>query len=317
MILKKVARTTMLVVACLLMAVGVASVIVPYAVSFYLDHKVSMQIEAVEGYRKNRNKEDGITCESESDGDVTRKEADPLYQAMSSYNDRIYSEGQAGIIDIGTFEALPEELASVVDGAIGYIEIPSIDVKLPLYVGATTDNMASGAAILSNTSMPIGGENTNCVIAGHRGYYGGKFFKDIEEISVGDSVFVTNPWETLEYIVEGFDIIEPSDADAVKIRDGKELVTLLTCHPYASNGRYRYLVYCVPVSSAPDINMDDTQVDDDSNGIALGDTETTKVFESSQSGIRTEEILRLVSVCLMCIAIIIYVIYMIRRRRKK
>lgn len=75
------------------------------------------------------------------------------------------------------------------DGAIGYIDIPDMDVKLPLYIGASEKNMALGAAILSETSMPIGGESTNCVISGHRGYRGAPYFKDIELLKKGSKVY--------------------------------------------------------------------------------------------------------------------------------
>lgn len=323
--IRKIVRVAMLSIGCLLVAAGVALATIPYVVGVYLDHKVSAQAEAVEEGRDtvdNRQKgiddiKDDMRMESVEDVDV--KETDALYQAMSAYNARIYDEGQAGIIDLGTFEGLPEELEPVVDGAIGYVEIPSIDVKLPLFVGASNENMANGAAILSNTSMPIGGENTNCVIAGHRGYYGGKYFKDIEEIAIGDSVFITNPWETLEYIVEGFDIVEPSDADAVKIHEGKDLVTLLTCHPYASNGKYRYLVYCVPAASSPNNAVDVAQ---DAKYIDQGTSETIgldrdSALKSSKSDIKVEETFRIVSVCFMMVVVAIYIIHVCRTHRKK
>lgn len=106
------------------------------------------------------------------------------------------------------------------------------------------ENMKNGAAILSNTSMPIGGLNTNCVIAGHRGNGRSKFFLDIEEIQTGDKIYITNPWETLVYEVTETLIIEPTDTASIKIQEEKDMLTLMTCHPYASNGKYRYLVYC-------------------------------------------------------------------------
>lgn len=324
--IRKITRAAMLAVGCLLVAAGAAAAIMPYAVAFYLDHKAAAQIEAVEGYSDVAEAmQDGTVHGSKTgatmdESDMERKISDPLYQAMSAYNVRIHTEGQSGIADIGTFENLPEELEMVIDGAIGYIEIPSINVKLPLYVGASDENMANGAAILSNTSMPIGGKDTNCVIAGHRGYYGGKFFKDIEEIAIGDSVLITNAWETLEYVVEGFDIIEPSDADAVKIHEGKDLVTLLTCHPYASNGKYRYLVFCAPAGDGLDDGIDVAQEDFDVDGgtsTQIVNTKTDGAFESSKKNIMVEEGLRMVSLCLMVIVIVVYLICMIRRHRKK
>ena len=74
------------------------------------------------------------------------------------------------------------------------------------------------------------------MIAGHRGYQGIPYFREIEKLEVGDKVYITNPWETLRYRVESIAIIDPYDNDAVKIQDGKDMITLVTCHPYRSMG---------------------------------------------------------------------------------
>lgn len=173
-----------------------------------------------------------------------QSESDALYQQLQAYNQSLTANGQT-LTDAWDYEQAPitvEYMPS--DGIIGYIEIPDMDVRLPLLLGASEENMAKGAAVLSQTSMPIGGESTNCVIAGHRGYRGSPYFRNIQRLQVGSAVYVTNPWETLEYTVVGFQIILPSDLDAVLIQPGKDMVTLLTCHPYASRGEYRYVVYC-------------------------------------------------------------------------
>ena len=118
-----------------------------------------------------------------------------------------------------------------------------MELKMPIYLGATNQHMADGAAHLSQTSLPIGGRNTNCVIAGHRGYNGASYFRYIEKLKVGDIVTITNVWETLTYRVAEIKIIDPHDVKEILIQDGRDLVTLLTCHPYASGGKQRYVVY--------------------------------------------------------------------------
>lgn len=125
----------------------------------------------------------------------------------------------------------------------GSVEIPRMGVELPLYLGANEENMRLGAAHLSQTSLPIGGENTNCVIAAHRGYAMAAMFRDIEAMQEGDEVIVTNLWETLTYQVVETKVILPSDTEEVLIREGRDLVTLITCHPYGHNYQ-RYVVYC-------------------------------------------------------------------------
>lgn len=126
----------------------------------------------------------------------------------------------------------------------GYIEIPKMGVKLGIFLGATKENMNKGAVHLDKTSMPVGGVNTNCVIAGHRGNgrYG-DMFRAIDKLEIGDKVYITNPWETLNYTVTEVFAISPEDIDKILIQQGKDMVTLVTCHPYGSS-QYRYIVYC-------------------------------------------------------------------------
>ena len=124
------------------------------------------------------------------------------------------------------------------------ISIPALELEMPLYLGATYQHMADGAAHLSQTSIPIGGENTNAVIAGHRGWGGAAYFRYVTELKPGDEVFITNLWGTLTYRVADTQIILPHEVDQILIQEGRDLLTLLTCHPYASGGKQRYLVIC-------------------------------------------------------------------------
>lgn len=179
------------------------------------------------------------------------KENDPRYQEIYNYNSQIYEEDQAGFKSVASYQKFPISLTGFEDNKFGYIEIPKMDVKLALYLGATDSNLKKGTAILGQTSIPIGGSNTNCVIAGHRGYRGVPFFRDIEKLSKGDVVKIRNPWETLTYKVTGIAVIDPDDRDAVLIQEDKEMVTLSTCHPYRGNGRFRYLVYCTRKGTKP------------------------------------------------------------------
>ena len=115
---------------------------------------------------------------------------------------------------------------------------------MPVFLGATYRHMADGTAHLSQTSIPIGGKNTNCVIAGHRGWGGASYFRYVDKLQPGDEVIITNLWEEIHYRVVATQIIQPNEVEQILIKPGRELVTLLTCHPYASGGRQRYLVIC-------------------------------------------------------------------------
>ena len=133
-------------------------------------------------------------------------------------------------------------LYGLTDEVFGVISIPAMELEMPIYLGATEQHMAEGATHLSQTSLPIGGDNANCVIAGHRGYNGASYFRYIDKLKVGDLVSVTNLWERLTYRVCEIKIIDPHDVTEILIQPGRELLTLLTCHPYASGGRQRYVV---------------------------------------------------------------------------
>lgn len=169
-----------------------------------------------------------------------------LWDAMQQYNQDIYEQGQSGLNSSLAYEVPSFCLTEYgLDSEVfGVISIPAIDVELPLYLGATEPHLADGAAHLSQTSLPIGGSNTNSVIAGHRGYSGAAYFRYVNELQPGDQVIITNPWDTLIYTVSEIQIISPNDVDAIHIQNDRDLLTLLTCHPYASGGKQRYLVIC-------------------------------------------------------------------------
>lgn len=169
-----------------------------------------------------------------------------LWEDMNAYNAAICASGQAGLSDEAAYEVPSFTLADYgLDSEIfGVISIPKLNIEMPIYLGAGYQHMADGAAHLSQTSLPIGGENTNCVIAGHRGWRGATYFLYLTDLRVGDEVFVTNLWETLSYQVVKTQIIDSNDVDAILIQEGKELLTLLTCYRVSSGEKLRYLVYC-------------------------------------------------------------------------
>ena len=122
-----------------------------------------------------------------------------------------------------------------------------------------------GVGHLLGSSLPVGGENTHTILSGHSGMASQKMFTDLEqltpgdvfylnvlnetlacitELSTGDEVVITNLWERLRSRVVGTKIIEPHEIENILIQPGRDMVTLLTCHPYASGGKQRYLVYC-------------------------------------------------------------------------
>ena len=169
-----------------------------------------------------------------------------LLAALQEYNRQLYAEKQSRLIDLEACEEPAVDLTAygIEDEVIGVLEIPAMELTMPVYLGASDDHLAAGAAVLGNTSAPIGGDNTNCVIAGHRGWRGADYFRHIDRLQVGDTVTLTNLWKTLTYTVADIRIIQPHEVDKIKIQQGRDLLTLLTCHPYASGGKQRYVAVC-------------------------------------------------------------------------
>lgn len=203
-----------------------------------------------ESEKMEANNLETMIMESESpkaQAQEEKKEVFPeLYSEMESYNKDLFQNGQQ-IVDAWSYEQTPLDLSLLNsdEPVIGYIEIPDMKVRLPLFLGASPDNLGKGAAVLSETSMPIGGANTNCVIAGHRGWNGMAYFQRIENLTEGSKVYITNPWETLVYKVASAKIIGPDDVSSILIQPGEDMITLFTCHPYViGGGPYRYLVFC-------------------------------------------------------------------------
>lgn len=181
----------------------------------------------------------------ETEENIPRENSE-LYDAMQSYNRKIYEERQSELKDPWSYETQPLKLSDygIEDGVIAVISIEALELEMPVYFGASNENMSKGAAILGQTSLPTGDKNCNCVIAGHRGWSGAPYFRYIDRLQTGDEVIITNLWESMSYTVSEIKIIEPNDIKEIFIQDGRDMITLLTCHPYASGGRYRYLVFC-------------------------------------------------------------------------
>ncbi len=178
-------------------------------------------------------------------GQEQKQEQDELYLQMLQYNNRLYENGQSELTDPWAYEQASFNLTEYGfdENVIGFIEIPKIEVVLPIYLGASTENMKKGAVHLSQTSLPIGGANTNSVIAGHRGYYGAVFFKYLVELKEGDEVIVTNLWESLKYEVTQTTTILDTEADKLKIKQGADMLSLFTCINQFGR-KDRFVAYC-------------------------------------------------------------------------
>ena len=221
-------RKTPFVLAALLAVVGVCVMLWPV----FTRHKLQADTNAaVQSFLEERKPE---------------QQYPELLAALQEYNRQLYAEKQSRLIDLEACEEPAADLTAygIEDEIIGVLEIPAMELTMPVYLGASDAHLAAGAAVLGNTSAPIGGNSTNCVIAGHRGWRGADYFRHIDKLAVGDAVKLTNLWETLTYTVADIRIIQPHEVEKIKIQPNRDLLTLITCHPYASGGRQRFVVYC-------------------------------------------------------------------------
>ena len=222
-------RKTSLVLAALLAMAGICVILWPVFTGHRLQNNAATAVQ-----------------EFLADHDEPEQLYPELLVALQDYNRQLYAEKQRNLTNLEACEAPAADLTAygIEDEIIGVLEMPTMELTMPVYLGASDDHLAAGAAVLGNTSAPIGGDNTNCVIAGHRGWKGADYFRHIDRLQAGNTVRLTNLWETLTYTVADIQIIQPHEVDKIKIQQGRDLLTLITCHPYASGGRQRYVVYC-------------------------------------------------------------------------
>lgn len=160
---------------------------------------------------------------------------------LESYNERVRQGGGMVINDPFTFGAADQSFAKtgLAGLPVGVLTVDSMACEAPVYLGSSEQNMLNGAAVVAGTSAPLGEPSSNCVIAAHRNM----FFKQIENVRVGDCVDLRTIWGGYVYRVVEIRIISPSDIKSAAVQKDKDLLTLVTCHPYGSN-RQRIIAVC-------------------------------------------------------------------------
>lgn len=155
-------------------------------------------------------------------------------------NARRYNESLYGSVLSDPFDSTEElDTSSMnlisIDELLGYIEIPKINVYLPIYIGTSEEVLKKGVGLLDNTSLPIGGENTHAVLAGHRGLPSATLLSDLDQVAEGDVFYINVLNEVLAYEIDQIKVVEPSETGDLVITEGKDYVTLVTCTPYGVN----------------------------------------------------------------------------------
>ena len=173
------------------------------------------EIVANKRYAAFREKDESLT-------DDLKKYNEDVAKSDANIIDPFSNEDYKGYYDIKGIDK--EEV-------FAYLIIPKLDMKKPIYLDATYKHLDLGVAQVEGTSLPLGGKSTRSVIAGHRGWWGDLMFYNVEKLEAGDDIFIDGRSGLLKYKVTDQEIIDPSDWEKVLPIEGRDMVTLLTCHP--------------------------------------------------------------------------------------
>ncbi|MDF7640761.1 class C sortase [Bifidobacterium sp. ESL0784] len=205
----------------------------------------------IQTYRQSRLVDDSVShVERWPRGKVVGE-----YHRAQAYNRRIAASGQKTLGEFadpfasggfsGSSSAKPktqsdddseyQSLLNAGDGVMGNVRIPKISVNMPIYHGTSDGALLHGAGHLYGTSLPVGGKSTNAVLSGHRGLSSALLFTRLDELKRGDIFYVQTLGRTMGYRVTGIHVIDPQDTRLYRVVPGRDLVTLMTCTPYAIN----------------------------------------------------------------------------------
>lgn len=185
-----------------------------------------------------RQQSDAVASYDSAVSNRSEEEIQEILNQATEYNNMLFQSNGA-IVDNMDTSILSDEsynsLLNQANGIMGSIEIPKIDVDLPIYHGTEDDVLSVGVGHIQGTSLPVGGENTHCVLSGHRGLPGSSLFTRLDEMKEGDLFFLSVMGETLAYKVYDIQVVNPDNTEVLEIIAGKDDVSLVTCTPYGLN----------------------------------------------------------------------------------
>ncbi|MCR4639270.1 class C sortase [Ruminococcus sp.] len=212
-------------IAILIMFIVGLSVLLYPAISDYLNSKHASKV--ISEYN------DRLSVSSE-------EEIEAVFKKAEDYNKRLHDEPSA-FFEPSLVSGYDDTLDITGAGIMGYIDIDKINVELPIYHGIKKEVLQVGVGHLSGTSLPVGGESTHCVLSGHRGLPSAKLFTDLDELGVGDTFTITVLDRRFTYEIDQIKTVLPEEFEDLRIVEGKDYCTLLTCTPYGIN-THRLLV---------------------------------------------------------------------------
>ena len=182
-----------------------------------------------------------VASYAETVANMNTEEYERIISKAQAYNRKLSRSGILWTLDEDEEKEYKEQLDIGTSGIMGYIDIPKIDVMLPIYHGIDESILQVAVGHIPGTSLPVGGEGSHCVVSGHRGLPSARLFTDIDKLVEGDSFTITVLNKTLTYEVDQIRTVLPTDLSDLQIEKGKDYVTLVTCTPYGIN-THRLLV---------------------------------------------------------------------------
>lgn len=199
-----------------------------------------MLYPTISDYVNQRNQSRAVANYAQDVDNMTDADYSAYFDAADAFNAQVAANENALY--------RPDQLTGYADtlditgtGIMGYITISKIGVELPIYHGTSDSVLQIAAGHLEGTSLPVGGASTHAVISAHRGLPSAKLFTNLDQLEVGDTFTITVLDRVLTYEVDKISIVLPTETDELKIAEGKDYVTLMTCTPYGIN-THRLLV---------------------------------------------------------------------------
>ena len=246
-------RTTTIIFAILFLA-GLSLLLYPFIANEWNNYR---QKRLMSNYEE-------VVAEKEAAGEI---DYEAEWEKARAYNEALLPSILPDSFAVAEASDEDEEYMSALnlagDGIMGSVEIPKIDITLPIFHTTEEDVLEQAAGHLEGSSLPVGGESTHAVISAHRGLPSAALFTDLDKLEEGDHFLIHVLDDTLCYEVDQITVVEPEETDTLAVVEGEDLVTLLTCTPYGVNS-HRLLVRGHRVPYVPE------EVEDEStSGISL------------------------------------------------
>ena len=213
-------------VICIIFLAGLSLLLYPFVANQWNNYRQKQLISGYEQVVSDKEAAEGI------DYDAERKKAEDYNEALLPC---VLPDSFALAESSGVDPVYMNTLNIAGDEMMGSVEIPKINIKIPIYHTTEEDVLNKGAGHLEGSSLPVGGANTHAVISAHRGLPSASLFTDLDQMKVGDHFLLHVLDETLCYEVDKISVVKPEDTSALAVEDGQDLVTLLTCTPYGVN----------------------------------------------------------------------------------